>query len=517
MQFKLPMFYELRAILFKAKILLLKFYRALVAFELSKKLSTVIVIILITNSSLASEKNKKLQSLQTDFMSMSADLSKENKLSYGLKHLGRGAKWTAAELAHTLLFISLVTGLNMTINLSGQHLKNGTTPSADDLKQYADIAFDEIFNSGELWVSAISATFVKANLVGGVKLASSYSENLRKILLNSNDRALFKGLFTNLLSSVIIFVGWEFGKNWWKASLAMLSDEDYAVAKRIIGSKDSLVIFDDFGGDFLKLSRDREGSAIFVKIFANMFEILFLNPSLRERVLHNTWRLSIATSDFVSMVGLASVGGFLGSYLVKKRPNAGSLLGAIFGLLIYSFIPQKYQTLVTSQIKIWQSKLKNNIEYINNAIKICEMKKLTDKSLRESCYQVAFINLSKMREKNTMSLWEGILILENSRRRIEFLENGSRDDVSNLILKRNHLFNLILENYQEQLALLESVDFKSIEIEKQKNNINKIIYELKNKFFYFSNSISSENSTASEFFINLVYDMSYERQILDAD
>lgn len=434
------------------------------------------------------------------------------------------AKWTANEMAHTMFFIAMVSSLSISINLWRQHHQSNTKPTWSELKAYSEVAFDEIFNRGEIWISSMSATLAKAGLIGSVELLSQYCDQLKKILSNESQRSLLKNLFSSTLSNLIIFVGWEFGKNWWQEAVMLLPLEDRMSAKQLVGKQQSLLLWDDvklnsedINFDALSLSRSRDGVTILGKIMGNMFRILFFNSELRNQMLHNTWRLSLATGDFVSLVGLSSAGSVVGAKLLRTAPGFGGLAGGVVGLLAYSLIPATFFQKMTLEIKKWRADVDQYFVEFHQIINACHDQ---NGAVEQICLKDSFLKLATLREHHLIPLFEALLLFENHRLQMEQSDLSTIKEKKENLELRDEVAKDILNFYKKHTKRLEDLlpfqKNKLIWQEELAKNY-KIFSVLESKLRLFLDINGQKDLINNAFFINLVYKESYEAELISLE
>lgn len=146
-------------------------------------------------------------------------------------------------------------------------------------------------------------------------------------------------------ASFVTFVGWEAGSRLWQEATLQLEDEqDIKIAQNL---------------KFTEILRGRasaDDQRVFRLVFRSAFEILlFGRPELTKNWIYNTWRLNIATGDFITtLTAMVAAGVAAGSL----APGAGNFLGFVFGLVgglaggaVAIMIPHYYKATITDGIR----------------------------------------------------------------------------------------------------------------------------------------------------------------------
>lgn len=184
--------------------------------------------------------------------------------------------------------------------------------SFTDMVSLTKHSANELVNSFELWSAILGASAV--NRVVSAPLAA-----LRQTVNNRVSSRFFSNLINSGIGSFITFVGWEAGAQLWEESIDLLGDEE------MIREAQGLRFAELMAGG--GTTRQKQ---VFGKVLENAWYILsFGDPKVTKQWWANTWRLKIATGDFVVLVSSMVLAGAAAGSIV---PGAGTLVGACFGL-----------------------------------------------------------------------------------------------------------------------------------------------------------------------------------------
>lgn len=181
-----------------------------------------------------------------------------------------------------------------------------------DSQMMLEIA-DVLVNDLELYSGMVGAS------VAAAPLAKAFQE-LRVVLENKISRRLFVEFIHSGAVSFVTFVGWEASSQLWKEAIFHLPENQISAAE-------SLRFMDLMTG-----RASKEHRTVFTNILKNVFHIFTLErPDQARDWIYNTWRLRLATGEFLTLV-TGMVGGSVaaGSLLA---PGAGTLAGFFVGSL----------------------------------------------------------------------------------------------------------------------------------------------------------------------------------------
>lgn len=177
----------------------------------------------------------------------------------------------------------------------------------------------------------------------GTTLAQPLS-TLDQLIKSSVTSPYLAKLLSHGAASFVTFIGWEAGSRLWQDALLTLDEADIKTAQNLRFM------------DMLVGKGTQEQERVFKKILNAAFEILvFAKPEMTRHWLYNTWRLNIATGEFITILtSMVTAGVTVGSL----APGAGQLVGLIFGFVgglaggaIAILIPQDYKTSLTDGLR----------------------------------------------------------------------------------------------------------------------------------------------------------------------
>lgn len=186
-----------------------------------------------------------------------------------------------------------------------------------------------------------------SSMAGASATATAMSPALKALnglVANSVTRPMLAKLMMGGSASFVTFVGWEAGHRIWEEATFLLDEKDIPIAKEL-----KFYELMTGGGTV-------EQKQVFGRVLLNAMKILmFAQPDVTRSWIYNTWRLNIATGEFVTMLtSMVTFGVAAGSI----APGAGHLVGLLFGFagglvggLVAIFIPQPYKQSITDGIR----------------------------------------------------------------------------------------------------------------------------------------------------------------------
>jgi hypothetical protein len=214
-----------------------------------------------------------------------------------------------------------------------------------DQAQLLHIA-DLIFNDMEIYAGMAGASAT------GLALTKPLQE-LQQVLQNKVSRKLFAEFIQSGVASFVTFVGWEASSQLWKEAIYQLPTAEIQTAENL---------------KFLKvftLQASSEETQVFKEILSNAFKILTLQrPAQTRDWIYNTWRLRLATGDFLTLVTGMVTGSVIAGSVVA--PGAGSLAGFCVGTLggligggLTLVLPQSWKDSITSTLRVMRMNYNN--------------------------------------------------------------------------------------------------------------------------------------------------------------
>lgn len=281
-----------------------------------------------------------------------------------IKQLGTNAldKSTkgVAHYSQTMLMLYILTSVEAIRQKYELDRLSGNKPRLEEYLPLLTEAMGLLGNNFELYHAMAGA-----GVIGAVTRKPMMA--LRQSIQNQVSNKIFSELIVSGASSFVTFVGWEAGAQLWIEAINMLeSEHDIEVAH-------SLKLF-----DMLKGAGTPEQKRVMSLIYDNMQRLLvFGNPEKTANWLYNTWRLRIATGDFVALVaGMvtggqigAAVGASVGTAIVPVfGTTAGMMVGWCFGIvggvlggvLAMYVIPQPVKDAMSAGIKALRRSTNNS-------------------------------------------------------------------------------------------------------------------------------------------------------------
>lgn len=190
---------------------------------------------------------------------------------------------------------------------------------------------------------------------------------LASLAKNSTTRPWLGQLLAGGITSLVTFVGWEGGKYLWKEAI-MVADANtpgnevevfHTLSHAEIEVANKLRFTDIWAGRASRIENE-----VFQKVLHNAFQILaFSRPEMTKMWLYNTWRMGLATGEFIALLSAMVAAGTAGGAVAGSvAPVLGNILGAIAGFfigfsagivggVIVISIPKEYTQPVTDGIR----------------------------------------------------------------------------------------------------------------------------------------------------------------------
>ena len=196
----------------------------------------------------------------------------------------------------------------------------------------------EMVNNFEILSSMVGASAINIPMTRPLEL-------LNQLIGSKATSPYMAKLLSTGAASFVTFVGWEAGQRLWQEAILQLTDEnDIKIAQNL---------------RFLEVLRGQaspDDQRVFQLVFRSAFDILlFGRPELTKNWIYNTWRLNIATGDFITTLGAMVTAGVAAGSLA---PGAGNLLGFVFGLVgglaggaVAIMVPHYYKVGITDGIR----------------------------------------------------------------------------------------------------------------------------------------------------------------------
>lgn len=263
-----------------------------------------------------------------------------------------GASWngSAGQVAKTAIWRSTTDALqtlSVLMVLSGASIVNQKMNEArlsnrpvrpGDIPKLAGSAAYGILNEPTVW-SGVLGHFTSEVFAG--EPASQILDLLAK------NRQAHKLLFRSLQNGIVSFVtsaGWESGRELWQEARMMLKDaKDYEDAGEVFTLLSDLFSSQAHAADDKKDSH----SALARKMLHNMAVILFYNPKLRRRYVHNIWKKRIANGVYLTqLIGLTGVT-WVGMRAFPGRPAIVPFALGFAGGILGVYLPVDIQNRIT--------------------------------------------------------------------------------------------------------------------------------------------------------------------------
>jgi hypothetical protein len=257
-----------------------------------------------------------------------------SKVHNGIERAGKATVKSSSHLSSTLIIIGIISYIEA-IHQKGEINKlSGLNESALNKELMGTVA-TELVNSFDLYMA----------ILGGATIGKTLSKPIQVmqgLLKNSTSRTLTAKLLASGLQSYLTFVGWEIGGQLWQEAIYLLDNANEIEAAQ------NLKVFKLLSGNGTANEK-----IIFTKLLDNMFLILNLgDPQFAQSLIYNTWRLRIATGDFMTIVTAMFTAGTVAGSLA---PGGGTVIGALFGLTggviggtLAVYTPEPIKTSITS-------------------------------------------------------------------------------------------------------------------------------------------------------------------------
>lgn len=279
---------------------------------------------------------------------------------------------------------------------------------------------------------------------------------LNSVIMNSSTRPLLKELLANSSANLVGFVGFEAGAELMSRAIQMLPDEvDRKKASTLIPTMWNAMTTKD-------PNKSQDEKRIISSVFANMYEILVENETLREKWWSFVMRNRIQTGNFtvgVSMMATgATIGGRLGSCIPHPASKIASpIIGAAFGVaggVAASFVPRDTKDDITrvfqsTRMKISTAQIQTSQINLREAIRNLENE---DSFLRD------------LGDRRKSADWKFRNIEDQVTSELRRMQS-SREDLMTSFYDRIHLLNSRLYNIQNKIQL--AIDSENPEAEKK--------------------------------------------------
>ncbi len=249
------------------------------------------------------------------------------------KKIAQGTLDTTADVGRTMILIMVLTGAELVRQeYQKSHLK-GKPVDSQHLEKLSFAAAKHLLTDGQFYMSVLGSGTMS---VLGKKPLSI----LQALLANATSRRMLVSLVQSGIASFVTFTGWEAGAELWNQATLLIPDQiDFERSKNLLG-----VLAGAANGN----AEDRRILGI---LLDNMGQILLDDDEMRAAWLYNTWRLHIATGQFVVLVGSMVSAGTVGTALF---PGAGTLAGMMFGAvggLVSMVVPEEIKEDMTDSLR----------------------------------------------------------------------------------------------------------------------------------------------------------------------
>lgn len=253
------------------------------------------------------------------------------------KKLADGAIHQVEEAGQTIVLVGVLTGVQVVSQeVQKAHLE-GKSIDPKFLEQLILKAVEHLLTDGGLYTAMVSSQLL--GTLGDKPLLV-----LKNIIENEGSRKIFAGLLQSGISSFIASVGWEAGAELWTQATHLIpNDKDFERSK-------------NFPGLLAGAARgNSDDKRVLGLLLNNMGQILLFNDDLRAAWIYNTWRLHVATGNFVVHVGAMVTAGAIGTALF---PGAGTLAGIMFGAvggIVTNAVPDDFKEGISDGLRMVRS------------------------------------------------------------------------------------------------------------------------------------------------------------------
>lgn len=258
-------------------------------------------------------------------------LSRLYKSQPHLKKIGAQTHSVFSTFAHPLQTVMLIWVL-AAVETYRQQAKMGPLNNQEfDPKLMLEIA-DMILNDMEIYSGMVGGS------VAGVAMAKPMAD-LRVFLQNKVSRKLFVELLHSGATSFVTFVGWEASSQLWQESVLLLPENQVHAAENLRFT------------EIFTLRASANDRQIFQAVLGNAFKILTNSkPGLARDWIYNTWRLRLATGEFLTLV-TGMVGGSMFAGAIFPPGFIVGTLGGLVGGLATLALPTSWKEAITSEIR----------------------------------------------------------------------------------------------------------------------------------------------------------------------
>ncbi len=259
------------------------------------------------------------------------------------------AQW-AAHSGQTFMLLWILAGVEAVRQQEKiSSLESNPTPKLELLANVGD----HMINDFSLFASMAGASVVGTAMTQPLHL-------LNQLIRERVTHRFLSQLLTHGAASFVTFLGWEAGARLWHDAILQLPEEQIPIAKKLRFM------------DILAGKANDQDRRIFQNILSQVYQILlFANPEVTKNWLYNTWRLNIATGEFVTLItSMVTFGVAAGSL----APGAGNLMGLLFGFggglvggFVAIFIPHEYKAPVTDGFRRIRIQTANQRLHVNTS------------------------------------------------------------------------------------------------------------------------------------------------------
>ncbi len=240
---------------------------------------------------------------------------------------------SSAEVGRTFVLMEVLAGVEIVKEEYLRAKTEGRPMDRKAIERTALIASEKLVTGGGIWMSLLGSHVIE-------KSAHVPIQILQKLAQSSGSRGILIKLLSSGIISFISFTGWEAGSQLWEEATLLIEDEsDYNRSKNL-----ALLL--------AEAPVNSESRRVLGKVISNAKDILLGDDALRTEWIYNTWRLRIATGNFVTMVSAMTTASVIGTEIY---PGAGTLAGMMFaavGGLTASLIPEKANNAITAGLRV---------------------------------------------------------------------------------------------------------------------------------------------------------------------
>ncbi len=205
-----------------------------------------------------------------------------------------------------------------------------------------------------------------AGLTGGAVFGTTFAvplQYIRGVIASKVSRPIFAQLLSGGATSLVTFLGWELARHLWKEAIFQLeTPEEIAAAEKLLFTS------------VLTGTATPDEKRLFDKIVQNAWVILtYGDPDLTEAWIYNTWRLTLMTGDFVTLVMTMTAAATATSAVVGAvAPGAGHivsfvtvLFGGVAGAYVAHHLPKQVKQPITKFLRGARSNFTGSKMHVN--------------------------------------------------------------------------------------------------------------------------------------------------------